>query len=135
MLHREVPAGLENVEVSGQVGLGVDLGVVHRVAHPGLRRQVDNSLEAVLLEQTQQAILVDDVELVDAEVGQPRQLGETCFLERHAVVVVEVVDADHLVPFGAKPAGGVETDETGGAGDQELHALTSPSVRQPRPMP
>ncbi|MNY58040.1 hypothetical protein D3C86_1943310 [compost metagenome] len=107
--------------------------MVHRVAHPGLRRQVDDALEAVLLEQAQQAVLVDDIELVETEVGQPRQLGEARLLERHAVVVVEVVDADHLVPFSAQPPGGVEADEAGGAGDQELHA--APSLLQPRPMP
>ncbi|MOA09662.1 hypothetical protein D3C78_1295120 [compost metagenome] len=133
MLGLEVPTGLEDVEVAGQVGLGVDLRVVHRVANPGLRRQMDDALEVVLLEQCKQPVPVDNVQLVEAEIRQPAQLGQACLLEFDAVVVVEVVDADYLVSLGTQPAGGVEADEAGGAGDQKPHAASS--TRLPRPMP
>ena len=38
-----------------------------------------------------------DVELHEAEALALFELGEACLLQRHVVVVVEVVDADHLV--------------------------------------
>jgi hypothetical protein len=50
--------------------------------------------------------------------AEPR---EARLLQAHLVVVVEVVDADHLVAVGAQPPRQVKADETGGAGDEVLH--------------
>ena len=51
--------------------------------------------------------------------------GEARALQVRIVVVVEVVEPDDLVAARQQLARGVEADEPGGAGEQNLHALTS----------
>ena len=52
---------------------------------------------------------------------------ETRELQAHVVVVVEVVEADDLVAAREQLLRGVEADEAGGAGDEDLHRRPSTS--------
>ncbi|MCY1293874.1 hypothetical protein D9M70_431470 [compost metagenome] len=106
----------------------VVLRLLDGVPHAGLGGEVDDLFEGVAGEQVEQPLLVGDIQALEAEAGASRQPVEARLLERHAVVVVEVVDADHLVAFRAQAQGRVEADETGGAGDQHFHG------HSPRPM-
>ena len=42
------------------------------------------------------------------------------FLQRHVVVVVEIVEADDLIAALEQQLRGVKADEAGGAGDEEI---------------
>ncbi|MCY1441872.1 hypothetical protein D9M71_582110 [compost metagenome] len=106
----------------------VILRLLDGVPYAGLGSEVDDLLEGVAGEQFEQSGLVGDIQALEAEAGAGRQPIEPRLLERHAVVVVEVVDADHLMAFRAQAQGGVEADEAGGAGDQHFHG------HSPRPM-
>ena len=128
VLHRVVPARLEDVEEAGDVRADVLVRIRQRVAHAGLRREVDDAIEAFLREQRVDRGPVGDVELVEREVGvlellQPREL------EVDVVVLVEVVESDHGVAAREQALRDVHADETGGAGDEDFHSLL------PRPTP
>src|SRR5579871_3314773 len=75
--------------------------------------------EFVLGEQLGHAIAVGKVELVETEAVDARELGEPRVLELRIVISVEIVDADDRATLRQQALRHVETDEAGGAGDQD----------------
>ena len=100
-----------------------------RVAHTGLRAEVDHALELLLREQLRHAGAVGEIELHEAEPWLPLELREARLLEADVVVVVQVVEADDVVATREQPGRGVKADEAGSAGDENLHRATEPAVR------
>ena len=69
MGHAVVATGLEDVQEAHHVGLAVHLRVGQRVAHAGLRRQVDHQLRAPVADDGADGLAVGDVLLVEGEPG------------------------------------------------------------------
>ena len=80
--------------------------------------QVQNLARGYLGKQVGHALPVRHIELYKAEVGVWAQLGEAGMLERHVVVVVEVVDANHGHALLKQSLGAMHADKAGTAGDQ-----------------
>ena len=108
--------------------LRVDVGVRvdQRVAHAGLRGEVDDAIEA--FSAAKSAIdgrAVGDVELARSE--SPRA-SSSCVsrasLSVDVVVVVQVVEPDDGVAALEQAPRDVHADEAGGAGDEDFHAVT-----------
>ena len=59
----------------------------------------------------------------------PVEFGEAGLLEGRVVIVVDVVDADYGIAARDQFGGGVETNEAGGAGDENFHGAACLSVR------
>ena len=93
-----VPAGFEDVKEAAEVAGGVGPRIFDRVAHAGLRGEVDHGGEAVAAEQGIDAVGIGEVEFGEAEAVAPQPF-EPRHLECGVVVAVEVVEADHLGPF------------------------------------
>ena len=121
MLDLPMPAQFQHVEEGDQVGLGVGVRVVDRVAHAGLRGQVQHALWLPVAQGGLHARQVGQVLLDEAEVGVAGQLREPVALELDVVVGRQIVDADHLVAAFEQAQCGVHADETGTAGEQNLH--------------
>ena len=62
---------------------------------------------------------VGDVEALEGEVRMRAQAFEPRFLQRHVVVIVEVVDSDHAVAAIEETARRVVPDETRRAGEKD----------------
>ena len=97
-----------------------------RVADAGLGGQVDDGVEPLRRRTTApwpgRSPGRGD-ESGSADCGH--ELRQPVLLQLHAVVVVEVVQPDHLVAGGQEPAGEMEADEARGAGDEDIaHVLT-----------
>ena len=81
MLDGVVAAAFEDVAEADQVALDVGLRVLQRIAHAGLRGEVDDALGPLPREQRLERLGIGDVDLLEAEAGvrlellQPRQLG------------------------------------------------------------
>ena len=118
----QMPAQLQHGHVADQVGPHIGERMIQRIAHPRLRRQVNHVPQtADPCHFAQHAVVVGDVQPVEAEAGlfgQPRQ---PRLLERNVVIVVEVVDADDLFAARKQRLSDVITDEAGGAGHEEAH--------------
>ena len=72
---------------------------------------------------------------MEAERIVAGEFGKARLLERGIVIGIEVIDADHAAPARREAPGDVETDEPGGAGDQDrLSRHRSPSPRDPSRM-
>jgi hypothetical protein len=132
MRHAVMPARLEQVAEAHEVRLHVGAGIFERIPDARLRRHVDDAVEALGGEQCAQYRAVGDVDLREAELRMRLELAEPRALERRVVVVVEVVDADHLVTARQQGRGDVHADEARRAGDQDLHATEA--TARPRPI-
>lgn len=64
---------------------------------------------------------VDDVDTLEAKDRIVEQKTQAVFLEAHIVVAIEDVQTDDLVASREQSAGNVSTDESGYAGDKNLH--------------
>ncbi len=115
-------AAFEHVEKADDVAAHVGVGVLQRVAHPGLRRQVDGPVEGIIGEDSLHGLGVGEVEALEVERVEPFELLQPGLLEGDVVVVVEVVDTDHCGAAFEETAGDVHPDEAGGTGDEDVHA-------------
>ena len=127
MLDAVVAAAFEQVGEADDVGLHVGVRILQRVAHAGLRGEVDDGVEVALLEQVLHHHAVGDVVLEEAEVGVGLELFQPRQLQGRVVVVVEVVDADDFVAALQQDLCDVHADKPGGAGEQDFHCFASRS--------
>ena len=114
----------QQVEVAGEVGVEVGVGVGDRIAHPGLCAEVDDALEIVGGEGGDGGFVIGEV-LADegeARAAVLREAGEAGFLQARIVVVVHAIEADDLVTAGEQAQRQAVADEAGGAGDEDFHA-------------
>jgi hypothetical protein len=123
-----VAATLEHVHEADDVAVHVGVRILQRVAHPGLRREVDDTLELLFCEQRSHALAVGDIELDEAETCVRLQSRQAVELELDVVVVVEVVQADHFVTAREQAQRRGHADEAGSAGQEDLHGRVSAEV-------
>ena len=128
---------LQNAQKPVQVVRKVRPRIRERVPDPGLCGQVAHRVEPLLGEEAQNALLVDHVESQESQAGilrihrtcalTPRlsgdhpQFPQAVELQLHVVVLVETVDAEHLVPLIDQPAGQMIANEPGHTGNEDLH--------------
>jgi hypothetical protein len=125
------PRRLEEDRRAADVDVGVDRGVVDRRTHARLRREVDDPVDAVLVEQTRHERRIADVALDEAEAGELRQLGDVAPLDRRIVVRVEVVEADDLASRRGEARDDVRPDEARCAGDEDAAQSFTTFARTP----
>ena len=114
-----MPEMLQHVEVPGEVRLGIDMRVGDRGAHAGLRREVDDDVERVIVERRAERIAVGDLGLAKGEAGRRfSEVAKPRLLERDIVVVVEVVDPKDVVATRREGPDAMIADEAGRACDQ-----------------
>ena len=106
--------------------------MVDRVAHAGLRRQVQHPLGLELVKAAAQQRAVGQVAVDEAEPVARVQARQARLFQRRVVVAVEVVVADDLVAVGQQPLGGVVTDEAGGTGDENARQAIRAGPRRGR---
>ena len=113
--------------MADQVGLDIGAGVDQAVAHAGLGGEVDDAVGVAA--GFGQRRRIGDVAAHEAEIVvflQPRQ---PRFLQRHVVIVVEIVDADDGVAALEQTDRGMHADETGRSCHKYGHGRHSFRVR------
>src|SRR5688500_13283284 len=91
------PGELEQIDVADQGRAHISVRILKRVAYPRLRPEMD---DAVMLQARQAGLergQVGEVRLDEAEgVAVPAlELGDPVALQLNAVIIVDVVEADH----------------------------------------
>ena len=97
MRYLVVAAAFEHVDEADQIAVDIGVRIQDGVADAGLGGQVDHLVEFLGGEQRFHAGAISDIQFDEAELrvcSQPLQAG---FLELDVVIVVQVVEADHLV--------------------------------------
>ena len=93
--------------------------MLQRMAHPGLRGEVDHLAGAGAFEHRRHRRRVGQVDAVEFEVLVGPQSRQARLFQGRVVVVVEVVDPDHPMALGQQALADMHADEAGGAGDQD----------------
>jgi hypothetical protein len=93
-------AGLEDVGEADQVALQVGGGIFRAVADVGLCTEVNDVVRLKVLENPAELRRVGKVRAHETEALQLLQPGQPRALQLDRVVVVEVVEAEHLATLG-----------------------------------
>src|SRR4051812_30048954 len=103
--------------------MDIGMGILDRISHSRLRAEMDDAIEVAPVESPLQRLVVGEIDLDEIEaVMAPCQLGEPGALQRDAVIIVHIVDADHLLAPREQALAQVEADEAGGAGYDYGHS-------------
>ena len=130
------PAAFQDIQEPHDVRVDVVAGMVDAVPDPRLGGEVDHSIEGFVLEQgfdrrpvlelhpdeAKPGIFFTDDRLAPAlSLAADPQFSEPRELELGIVVGVDRVDANHRIAAIQKPFYGMEADETGRAGHENMH--------------
>ena len=124
-----VPAGLQDIAETDQIGIDVGMGVFERIAHTGLGGEIDDPLRPVGAERPVNGFPIFQRNADFGEAGviiEPRQAG---FFQGDIVIVVDVVDADDFVPARQQRVRQSRADESRGTRDQHFHGMFSQELR------
>ena len=131
MLHAGVAAPFEDVDEPDEVALDVRVRIRDRVSHARLRGQVDHAIEALFPEEARHAVTVGQVHAEETESRLGGESRDARLLQRGIVVVVDVIEAHHLIATRQQPFAGMIADEARGSGHQNFcHALIA--IREER---
>ncbi len=67
MAHLARPRQFEHVQVPDQIGLGIGVRVLERIAHAGLRAEVNDAGEVDIGERLAEAIGVTEIDVAEIE--------------------------------------------------------------------
>ena len=122
MLYRAVAGEFEDIDVAGDIRAHVSAGIVERVSHARLRREVDDSIEIGARKRSGKGIVIAYIDAMNRKVAaDPFQLGDARFLQRDRVISVEIIDADDRFAAFEKARGRVHTYKAGDSGDEDGH--------------
>src|SRR5688572_1708282 len=121
MARRSTPAALEHVGEANEVRLDVGARVLERVAHPGLRGEMEHALGALFFEKLLERIGVRDVQFVKSEPGM-LELRDAILLELDRVIRRKIVEADDFIAALEQAFRAVHADEAGRTRDEYLHS-------------
>ena len=118
-----VPAAFENIEESHEIAVRIGVRLSERVSHARLAREVNNVGKTMFTEQRRNHAAVGEVDLLETECCERRELGEPRPFEARVIIRIEVIDADHGTALYEEPPGDVEPEEAGRPGDEDRLAF------------
>ena len=123
--HLVVAAAFQDVHEADDVAVDIGMRVFDRVAHAGLGGEVDDAVEFFFGEELFDALAIGDIHLHEAEAGVRLQARQAVALELRVVVIIQIVEADHLVTPRQQALGGMHADKARRPGYQHLHRRSS----------
>src|SRR5258708_751362 len=113
MRHLPVATLLQNLQEPQDVGRNVGIRPFEGIAYPGLRRQVNHTVELTTVEQLIHRLRVRERCPNELEAPILLQQREPRLLEAYVIVLVHGVEADDFVMISEKSTCHVEADEAG----------------------
>jgi hypothetical protein len=120
-----VAAAFKYIERADDVALDMGVRLFQRMAHPRLSAQMHDALESFGGEQPRHRVTVGQVHMDEPESSAPLEPGETGLLERHVVVVIQVVESDNLVAAIEETLCGGRSNKPRGARNEKFHRTGS----------
>ena len=121
MLHTVMTAAFQDIERADYVAVDVAVRIFQRMTHPCLRAKVHHPLELSGSKQVHHRCLVGKVRSHKLESRLSLQAFEARGLERDIVIIVEIVEPDHVVAPLQKAQCGKRSDEAGCARNKDFH--------------
>src|SRR5712671_5039290 len=117
MAYATMATALEDVTEADEVRVDVGLGILERVAHACLCREMDYRVELLPREERAHRRAVGDVAAHEVESRLAGKARKARFLQPHVVVGVQVVEAGDSLAALREPQGQGGADEASRAGD------------------
>ena len=125
MLDAVVTAALEHMQGSGDIGVDISVRVIERIADAGLRGEMNDALGPLLGENRLDHFTLGKVSLDEIESVAALEPIKTRLFQGDIVVGAHIVEPNNLVAAVEQPGRRMETDEAGGAGNQNAHVVCS----------
>ena len=106
-----VPASFQNIDEAFEIGVDVSVGMVDRIAHAGLGREVDHHREPMPGKQRGHRRTIRKIGLHETELRILAQDVQPRLLQRRIVIIVEIVQADDMAAFRQQLAGDMKADK------------------------
>src|SRR5690348_15967834 len=97
MLDAMMPAAFEHVQEARNIRADICVRMVQRIADAGLCSEVDNPLRLLFGEGRLDDGAVGEIRLYKPESLPLFEPGKPSLFQRHIIIRVEVVEADHVV--------------------------------------
>ena len=123
MLDLVVAAPFEDVREPLKIGIDICVRVLNRVAHPGLRREMDYPVGLFLSEQRRHRLAILDGHPVHGKIAMAGHAGQPSLFQRHFVIVIEIINTDDRVAAGKQTLGAMHANETGGPCQKNFHFI------------
>lgn len=117
MLHRVMAARLEDIEETDDVRVDIRARMVDAVPHTSLRREIDDNVRLILLEQRRDRRLIRQVALDKRERRILAQDLQPALLQADIVVVIDIIKADNRRPEPQQPLRQMKADKSRSTGD------------------
>lgn len=98
MFHGIMPATFKDIHKAHQISVDVGMRVLERIANACLRGQVNDPIRLMHLECIRDRIPVFQIESQIFESWIRIGVLQSGFFQRNIVVIIEVINTDHLVP-------------------------------------
>ncbi len=113
-----VPASLQHIEKAFEIGVGIGMRMIDRIAHPGLRGEMDHLFKPMLRKQRTDGRPIRQIRLHETETRfRPEQI-ETGLLECRIVIIIHVVKTDDVTAFGQQLTRHMKADKSRRASNQ-----------------
>lgn len=120
MFHLMMAACLEDVEEADDVRVDIRARVVDAVPHASLRREIDDNVRLILLEQRRDRRLIRQVALDKRERRILAQDLQPALLQADIVIIIDIIKANNRRPEPQQPLREMKADKSRSAGDQDL---------------
>ncbi len=121
----QVPACFEDFELGDEIGADIGARMIDRIAHAGLRREMDDAVDLGMRpREAEQRLGIGEIEALEAEAALARQGREPRLFQRDRIIVVDVIDADDVFAALQKRRADMHADEAGRAGDENRHRFS-----------
>ena len=133
MVHRVMPARLQNIIKSDYVTLDIDVRVLYAIADAGLRRQIHHNGKAVLPKKPLHQVAVrnrpPDKVIPVLRMAQRSLLNDlqTILLQRRVIIIIQIVQSHDMYRLRTlqQPQHQISADKTGRTGNKNtLHRAT-----------
>jgi hypothetical protein len=118
-----VTTALENIQEGTEIRRPVDEGLFDRVPDASLSREMNHALGPLGCEECAGLIGIRQIESVLAKIGLLSDSLEARVFQANVVVVVQAVDADHLIPSCKESLCDRGADKSRRSCHQDLHGV------------
>ena len=120
MLHRTMPACLQNVVKADDIGLDISIRIGDGIANTRLGRQVHHHLRMEFFKNIRNQNFICQIPLDKLETGILGQFCQTILFQSNIVVIIDTVQANNTDIFNGfkQPLGQIGADKAGSAGYQ-----------------
>lgn len=128
MVNLCLTTSLEYLQKAYNVAVNVCMRIDEGISDAGLGCQVHDSADWLFSKQGCHTFAVSQIHFDEPELRERRKLRKPRFFEAHIVILIEIVEAQHMIAALQQPSGHVVPDKAGRAGNKNrglrlIHAL------------